>query len=327
MKKFAIVSLMVVLALPLFAQGGTEAQSDIFAPSRDIEWTVTSKPGGGSDIYTRQISDIATKAGMVEKTFLLSYKTDGGGEIGRLAVSRTKGDLANHTLLTFNSGDLMPMLQNTENRLENFTPIAVMAVDKQLLYIGEQSKYASFAEVIDAIKGGASVVISGSKGDDIATYEALIEELGFDQNQLAFITNDSTSGAITEILGGHVDLCMSKPAAAAQYVLAGKLKPVLALSTTRFSGDLKDAPLLSEVGSYNNVEVPVWRGIVGPKDMSPAAVKYYSDMAKKVSDSEDWQKGYIEKNGLISQFMDSDQAAAFMAAYQAKYLKKIGKAK
>ncbi|MDD3902824.1 MAG: tripartite tricarboxylate transporter substrate-binding protein [Sphaerochaeta sp.] len=325
MKKFATVLLLISLSISLFAQGGAEAQGGAFSPSRDIEWTVTSSPGGGSDIYTRMISDLASKMDLVEKNFLINYKTDGGGEVGRLTVSRTKGDLANHSLLTFNSGDLMPMLKNTDNRIENFTPIAVMAVDKQLLYIGEYSQYTSFAEVLKAIEGGKSVVIAGSKGDDIATYEALIEELGINENQLSFITNDSTSAAITSILGGHVDLCMSKPAAASQYVLAGKLKPILALSQTRFAGNLSEAPTLSEVGNYKNVEVPVWRGIVGPKDMSPEAAAYYSAMAKSVSDSEAWKNDYILKNGLLSEFKGAEEAAAFMAAFQATYLKKIGK--
>jgi len=91
-------------------------------------------------------------------------------------------------LLTFNSGDLMPMVKNTANRLANFTPIAIMAEDKQLLFIGESAKYKTFADVITAVKGGAKVVIGGSKGDDVATYELLIKELGLSENQLAFIT-------------------------------------------------------------------------------------------------------------------------------------------
>lgn len=330
MKKIAILALaLIAFVCPLFAQGGSEsgAASAAFTPSRDIDWVCTSKPGGGSDIYTRMISDIATKQGLVNKTFLVSYKTDGGGEVGRLTVSRTKGDMANHTLLTFNSGDLMPMCQNTDNRIQNFTPIAVMAVDKQLLFIGEKSKYKTMQEVIAAAKAGTPVVIAGSKGDDIATYEALIKELGLNENQIAYITHDSTSGAITAILGGHVDLVMSKPAAAAQYVEAGKLTPILALSTTRFGGKLADAPTLSEVGSYKNVEVPIWRGIVGPADMSEEAAQFYSDMAKKVSESDAWQKDYIQKNGLISQFMDHKTATEFMTKYQNDYLAKIGKAK
>ncbi len=311
--------LMLALAGPLFAQA--------FVPSQNIEWIVTSSPGGGSDIYTRIITDIMTRQNLANgKTFLVNNKTDGGGEVGRLAVSRTPaGKQADHTLLTFNSGDLMPMVKNTANRLENFTPIAMMAVDKQLLYIGQQSKYKSFAEVIAAVKAGGNVVIAGSKGDDVATYELLIKELGFTEMQMAFITNAATSDAITSILGGHVDLVMSKPAAADQYVVAGKLTPILALSKVRFTGNLASAPRLSEIGQYKDVEYPVWRGVVGPKAMSPAAAKFWTEALKAVSDTADWNTGYIAKNKLQPNYMDKDEAGEFMADYQAKYLKSIGK--
>ncbi len=322
----AAVALAASLS-PLFANGQKEAASATFVPTKAIDWMVTSSPGGGSDIYTRKIADIMTRENLVAgKSFLINNKTDGGGEVGRLQISRTAGGaMADHTLLTFNSGDLMPMVKNTANRIENFTPIAVMAVDKQLLYVGESAKYKTFAEVIAAVKAGENVVIAGSKGDDIATYQLLIKELGFNENQLAFITNDSTSAAITAILGGHVDLVLSKPAAADQYVVAGKLTPVLALSTTRFTGNLASAPTLSELGSYKNVEMPVWRGVVGPKDMSPQAAKYWSDAFKAVSDSAAWKDEYIGKYKLVPEFRDYKEAAAYMAQFQADYLKSIGK--
>lgn len=321
MRKMALISAVfaiLALAMPAFAQG--------FAPSQNIDWIVTSSPGGGSDIYTRMIGDIMTKQNLIGgKTILVNNQTDGGGEVGRLQVSRITGKKADHTLLTFNSGDLMPMLKNTANRIENFTPIALMAVDKQLLYIWESSKYKTFAEVIAAVKAGKNVVIAGSKGDDQATYERLIKELGFSEMQMAFITNDATSGAITSILGGHVDIVMSKPAAADQYVAAGKLTAILALSKVRFTGNLSGAPRLSEVGPYKDIENPIWRGVVGPKAMSPAAAKYWSGVFKAVSESDAWKANYLGKYKLESNYMTDAEAADYMADFQVAYLKSIGK--
>jgi len=330
MKKSVLLLTIVLLiasSVILFAQGGAEAGSQGFVPSKDIEWFVTSSPGGGSDIYTRSISDIMTRKNLVNgKTFLVTNKTDGGGEVGRLQVSRVNaGNIANHTLLTFNSGDHAPMLKNTANRIENFTPIAIMAVDKQLLFIGEYAKYKSFAEVLDAVKAGKNIVIAGSKGDDIATYEMLVKELGFTQNQISFITNDATSDAITSVLGGHVDIVMSKPAAADQYVLAGKLTPILALSETRFTGNLASAPTLSEVGPYKNIENPIWRGVVGPKSMTAEAADYWSNAFKAVAESEEWKKEYIEKYKLVPEFRDRAAATEYMQNFQKLTLATLGK--
>lgn len=324
-KVLSIVALIAMIALPVFAEGSTESKSSAgFVPTKDVEWTCTSKPGGGSDIFTQQIKDAMKVNGISDANVVVSYVTDGGGEVGRLQVAMTPKAKADHTILTFNSGDLMPMCANTDNRIENFTPLAIMAVDKQLLFIGEHSKYDSWQEILDALKAGQKIVIAGSKGDDIETYNYLIKELGVTEAQLAFITNDATSGAITSLLGGHVDLCMSKPAAASQYVEAGKMTPVLALSTSRFTAEtLQDAPTLSEFG-YNNVEVPVWRGVVGPKEMSAEAAAYWVACLEAVSKTAEWNT-YITNNGLVSDFIGGADAVAYMTQYQKDYLAKIGK--
>ena len=324
MKKFVAIVLSALMVCALFANGTEETASAGFKPTKDVSWVCTSKPGGGSDIFTTQIKDAMKVNGITDANIVTEYITDGSGEVGRLQVSTTNKAKADYTLLTFNSGDLMPMVKNTDNRVENFRPLAIMAVDKQLLFVGEQSKYSSWQEIMDALKSGAKIVIAGSKGDDIETYNKLIAELGVPESQLSYIANDATSGAITSLLGGHVDLCMSKPAAAAQYVEAGKMKPILALSNNRFSSELlKDAPTLSEFG-YNNVEVPVWRGVTAPKAMSDSAYAYWAECLKKASETAEF-KAYLSKNGLEPMYLFGAEAEAYMLDYQKTYLASIGK--
>ena len=329
MRKLLAIALVLVLAMPLFAAGTAEsARSGGFTPSRDIEWVCTSSPGGGSDIFTRNLMDIMIAEDLVNgKNIVIQYKTDGAGEVGRNQVANIRaGSIADHTLLTFNSGDLMAMAKNTNNRFENFQPIAHLAVDKHLVFIGEMSAYKSFDEVIAALKAGKNIVMGGSKGDDVACHAALIAELGVSENQFRYIAHDASSGAITAILGGHFDLLICKPAAASQYVEAGRITPILALSTSRFPGNLSSAPTLKELG-YNNVEVPNWRSVVGPQSMSAEAVAYWSDVFKQVAATDTWTMGYIEKQKLVPDFMDHVTFKEYGMYYQVDYLKSIGKEK
>jgi putative tricarboxylic transport membrane protein len=329
MRKLIVIALVLVLAAPVFAAGATEASgSAAFVPSRDVEWFCTSSPGGGSDIFTRNLMDIMVGKNLVNgKNIVIQYKTDGAGEVGRNQVANIRaGSQADHTLLTFNSGDLMAMAKNTNNRFENFQPIAHLAVDKHLVFIGEMSAYKNFNEVIAALKAGKSIVMGGSKGDDVACHAALIEELGVSADQFRYIAHDASSGAITAILGGHFDLLICKPAAASQYVEAGKITPILALSTSRFPGNLNSAPTLKELG-YDNVEVPNWRSVVGPKEMSPEAVAYWSGVFAQVAATDEWTKGYIEKQKLVPDFMDHVTFKEYGMNYQVDYLKSIGKDK
>lgn len=324
-----VLVLLVLLAMPVFAAGTSEASgSEGFVPTRDIEWYCTSSPGGGSDIFTRNLMDIMVAEDLVNgKNVVIQYKTDGAGEVGRNQVAMIKaGNQADHTLLTFNSGDLMAMAKNTNNRFENFQPIAHLAVDKHLVFIGEMSSYKTFEEVVAALKSGKSLVMGGSKGDDVACHAALIAELGVSEDQFRYIAHDSSSDAITAILGGHFELLICKPAAASQYVEAAKITPILALSTSRFPGNLNSAPTLEELG-YNNVEVPNWRSVVGPQNMSAEAVAYWSGVFEQVAATDEWTKGYIEKQKLVPDFMDHVTFKEYGTNYQVDYLKSIGKDK
>ncbi|WP_312459301.1 tripartite tricarboxylate transporter substrate-binding protein [Proteiniclasticum sp.] len=320
MKKKIISLLVGAMSLAVLLTGCGAKEGGAYKPASNVTWIVTSGPGGGSDIFTRMITDIMTTDKIVDSTFVVTNKTDGGGEIGRNEVANTKGNKANDTLLTFNSGDLMPMVLNTKNRSENFRILAIMAVDKQLIFKGTETKYETFKDAIEAAKNGESVVIGGSKGDDIATYEAMVEEIGVSKDNMKFITHDSTGDAITAALGGHVEFVISKPAAAAQYVEAGSLIPVLALSNERYTGNLADAPTLSEVGDYDNVEIPVWRGVAAPKEMSDEAVAYWTEALKKVSETDKWKNDYIDKNKLIPDYKNAADATTYVTTYEKDFM-------
>lgn len=311
--------------------GSGSAQPEGFVPTKSVTWVCTSSAGGGSDIFTRKIGEIMTNENLANgQTIIVSNETDGSGEVGRNKVATMTND-ADYTLLTFNSGDLTPMVKNTNNRSSNFRILAIMAVDKQLLFScpasDSKTDYAKnggdqsdFAAAIEAAKNGTFVVIGGSKGDDIETYNKLIKEVGLTEQQMGYITYDSTSDAITAALGGNVDFVISKPAAASQYVESGDLDPVLALAEERYAGNLADAPTLSEIGDYENVEVPVWRGVAAPIAMSDEAVAYWSDALGQVTKTEAWQNEYLKTNQLIDQYMNTDEATRYVTAYETVYM-------
>lgn len=326
MKKKLAILLAGVLVLSTFLMGcGEKKSSDgTYKPTSTINWTVTSGPGGGSDIFTRMIADIMTKEKIVDQTIIITNKTDGNGEIGRNEVAHLKGGKVDSSLITFNSGDLMPMVVNTKNRASDFTILAIMAVDKQLIYKGTSTKYEDFAEAIDAAKNGTKVIIGGSKGDDVATYEAMLEEIGVQKADMSYITYDSTGDAITAALGGHIEFVISKPAAASEYVTAGSLIPVLALANERYEGNLSNAPTLSEIGDYDNVEVPIWRGVAAPGSMSEEAVAFWTDALRQVSESQQWKTDYIDKNKLIADFMNAATATEYVRQYEKAYMEENG---
>lgn len=317
--------LLMGLSMLLLVGCGNEPKAKNYEPKDNIDWIVTSSPGGGSDIYTRMISDIMTSNGLIgDSTVIVTNKTDGNGEVGRNEVAHLTGKRADNTLLTFNSGDLIPMIQHTKNRAANFKILAIMAVDKQLLLKGKDTKYENFVDAINGAKNGQEIIIGGSRGDDIETYKALLKEIGVSTDKMKYITYNSTGDAITAALGGHVEFVISKPAASIEYINSGDLIPVLALSKGRYSGNLSNIPTLSEIGPYNDVEVPVWRGIAAAENMSDEAVKFWSDTFKKVSETDKWKNDYIDKNKLMPNHLSTEDATNYVREYEKEFMKAKG---
>jgi len=326
-KRLCVCAFGMVLSAFVWAGGNQDqggAAGGTWAPSRNIDWVVTSSAGGGSDIFTRFIADILAKEGLVSNTILVTNNATGMGEVGRTQVSGLRGAGADHTIMTFNSGDLMSMVQNTTRRMDSFRPIAIMAIDKQLLYVSKASRFQNFQQVMDAVRGGTRIVAGGSRGDDQMTFQLLLDEMKWGEAQVPYIIHHSSNDAIVAALGGHIDLVISKPAAAAPFVEAGELIPILALAHQRFGGNLASVPTVSEVGNFNNVEFPVWRGIAGPASMSPEAQAFWASVLQKVAETSTWQNEYIGKFLLLPVFMDHLEATKYMLEFQNEFMEILG---
>lgn len=299
------------------------ADSGTFAVEGNVEFMVSSSAGGGSDIFTRTITDIITKNNIADNNFVVNNQVDGAGQISRRHVKDAKGDAADSTLLCFSTGDLSSMLTNGGLTMEDFRPIAILAADKHLMFTNaKSSKYASFEDVVAAAKSGQQIVVGGTSSDERNVYDMLVQSLGLEDN-FSYIVYGSASETITALMGGHIDLGIAKPAASKEYVISGDITPVLALSSERFSEPFQDAPTTEELG-YGVIELPVWRGVIGSVNMSDEAVNYWNDVFKQVTETEQWATDYLEKNLLVNNYMNVEDTTTTMLESEASVLESMG---
>lgn len=315
-EKMSFITLMVFFTVLLVSCGkesGKQESAD-FTPNRSVEWVVTSSAGGGSSIFTQQIVDIIKKEGLVDETITINYQTDGGGAIGRRRVSGEK--LTGHTLLTFNSGDLQPFVQTENGDLDDLTPIAVMALDGQILLVKNDFEYQTMEDIIKALNDGARFVIGGSKSDDEAVYNAFVSEIG---GNLDYLRSDSTGEALTQLLGGHVDMVIAKPAASFDYVTSGELVPVVACGAKRFDTPFNNAPTFKELGY--DIEFQIFRGVVGPKGMTDEEADFWNKVMSQVAATEAWRENYLNKFLLIESYLNRAETIEFMQKFEDIYTK------
>ena len=312
MKKLLAALLMTAMvSVMLTAEGQQDTAKGPWTPEKGVEWVVTSSAGGGSSIFTQSIVEIIKAEGLVDENIIINYKTDGGGAVGRRAVSMMKNEA--HTLLTFNSGDLKPLVTMEKGDLDGLTPLAVMALDGQIILVRADSEYKTIEEIIDALKAGKRLIMGGSKSDDEAIYNAMMEEIGGD---MEYLRSDSTGEALTQLLGGHVDMAIAKPAASFDLVSSGELSAVVSAGATRFA-DPFDAPTFGELGY--DIEFQIYRGVVGPADMPADAVEFWSDVFAKVSETSSWSDDYINKFLLVSNHLGAADAKVYMQKFEDMY--------
>lgn len=346
MKKLTVVSLGAILACSMLAGcGSTETASNsetdttqkevasedseakteeaeekattsAWAPNSTITFNISSKAGGNSDLFARTISDICTKEGFVEPTIVINNNSDGGGNIVRIETHDTTDP--DDTLLCFSSGDMQSMLDSEIGlTVADFAPIATLTADKQLIFASANSQYQSFEDIMTAIESGTKLNVGGTKSNEMTAFNMFADEIG-KKDGFNYMMYDSSSESITALMGGHIELAMGSPAAAISYVESGDIIPVVALSSERFDAPLDIAPTMEELG-YQVVENPMWRGVVASASMSEEAQQYWSDVFKKVSESDAW-KEYLSKYLLSPYYNDLETSRQIMMDANDTYL-------
>lgn len=289
-----------------------------FTAKDTVTFNVSSKAGGNSDLITRTITDICTRNGLVKPTFVINNNTDGSGNIIRIDTNNAADP--DHTLLCFSAGDMQSMLDSDIGlTVDDFSPIATMAADKQLIFAKAGGNYTKFEDIMAAIEAGTKINVGGTKSNELTVFNMFTEEIE-KADMFNYMMYDSSSESITALLGGHIDLAMGSPAAAISYVNSGDILPVVALSDERFAAPLDGAPTMVDLG-YDVVQSPMWRGIIAPGSMSEEAQVFWSETFGKVAETEDW-KEYLDKYLLSPYYNDLETSREIMKNDQDAYLGK-----
>lgn len=274
-------------------------------PERPIEFVVPFSAGGGSDILARTMHKIISEKGWVSQPINIVNKPGGSGSIGYSYVAEKKGDP--HYIATVSSSFYTaPILGNSPVSYKDFQPVAGVAMDTLALFVKSDSDFTSIKQVIEKAKANPkSIAIGGTSGtsDDAVMYRALQNKAGI---ELSYVPFESGGEVMTALLGGHVDLAWANPGEALAQVEAGQIRAIVVASKERIPG-YEDVPTLIEEGI--DAQLAQFRGVVMPKDVPQEAVEYMEEVLRKLSESEEWQKEYIEPNAITPRFLGHEEFA------------------
>jgi tripartite-type tricarboxylate transporter receptor subunit TctC len=246
---------------------GAAAQEAAF-PTRTVQIVVPYTPGTGADILSRTFGPKLAERWKV--AVITDNRPGATGNIGAEFVSKAQPD--GHTVLfTATSFGTTPALYRNLpfDPVKSFAPVILIATSGVALVVHPQLPAKSVKELIQLAKRRPGQMLyssPGNGGPQHLAMELLKLETGID---MVHVPHRSAAGAMTDLIGGHVQAMISATQTAASTVKAGRLR-VLAVMSPERSGAFPDAPTMKELG-LGQLEVETWYGSFAPA-ATPAAV-------------------------------------------------------
>jgi len=309
---------LAVLSVGAWGTIATGALAQRTFPNRPIELVVPYSPGGGSGITGEMMKKIITEENLSSQPVNITYKPGASGQVGWTYLATKKGNAHHIATATqsFSYGFAQKQMQVTP---EDFTPIAMMLVDTQLMASHPGSNIKNVKELIAATMkspGGTRVGGTGASGSDANLALMINQAAKIKINYIPFKSGGDVNAAI---LGGHLEAALGNPNELAGYIESGKLVPLVVFSDERISG-LKDVPTMKELG-YDVVSRSV-RGVVAPAGISKQEEQFLVEMMRKITQSKHWAE-YAAKNMMQVRFLGGADYAKYLADERVKLTESV----
>lgn len=139
----------VALSFVLLAALTTTARA--WEPKSTIEIVAPAGPGGGWDMVARMVMNALTKEKIVNEPIIVSNKPGGGGAVGWRYLNKFKGKgeylACNSSLLILNN-----LLGRSDQSYKDFTPLANLETEWEVVAVASTSPYKTGKEFFDALK-------------------------------------------------------------------------------------------------------------------------------------------------------------------------------
>jgi tripartite-type tricarboxylate transporter receptor subunit TctC len=261
MKISTLVALAGAFLATTFAAPPAQAQPQGW-PNKPIRLVVPYAPGGATDIIGRAMAAELTK--LLGQPVNVENRPGAGGNVGSEFVARSAPD--GYTLVVSPSSlhGITPFLYSklTYDPNKDLSPIIVMGSFANVLVVNTGVKANTVAELVAQIRanpGKFSYASSGSGSTIHLSGEMFRQMLNLD---IAHIPYKGSGPALTDLIGGQVQLMFDNIPSAISQIRAGKLK-ALATTGPKRSATLPDLPTMIEAG-FPNYQSTAWFGVSAP---------------------------------------------------------------
>lgn len=259
-----LLSMTHALAEPLPAVGDF--------PSRPIRFISAFPPGGGNDGAARTVTAHLSEA--TGQPAVVENRGGAGGNIGARAAIDSKPD--GYTVFTSQVSIMAvnPALYASAgfDPLKDFIPITQYSAAPLVLVVRAESPLKRFADLVAKARAEPGRLTYASPGNGTLSHLVGVV-LGKDHGvEMTHIPYKGSGPAVTDLLGGQVDLLITSTSGAAGMLQAGKMR-ALAVTSPRRSGVYEKVPTLEELG-FSGARFEDWYGFFAPSGTPPERVDY-----------------------------------------------------
>ncbi len=262
---FAGIGVIVVSTAGVAAQPGAPIAN---YPSKPIRFIIPTQPGGGVDIIARVIGQRLTESW--GQPVVMNYRSGAGGNIGVEAAARASPDgytlmVSTNAMLTIN-----PHLYGKVgyDPLRDFAPVTQAASSPFLLVLHPTIAATTVKELIAYAKSHPGELNFSSSGNGSATHLAGVLFGIMAGIKIVHIPSKGSAAAITDLLGGQIQMRFSASLPVLQFIRGGKLRAI-GISSPKRSAQFPDIPAVSE--TLPGYQSDIWYGVSAPAK-TPAAL-------------------------------------------------------
>jgi tripartite-type tricarboxylate transporter receptor subunit TctC len=283
-----IATILLCAASSAFAQQGF--------PSRPLRLIVPFAAGGGTDLIARTIGEAISRD--LGQPAIVENKPGGGTVIGSDAVAKSAPDGYTLLIATFAHAANPALVAKLPYVTEKaFAPVALIGRSPNVLVVRADKPWKSVSEVVAAARANPGKFSFGSQGNGTSAHlaGALFENLA--KVQLIHVPYKGAGPAITDLLGGQIDMMFATASAVGQFIDSGKLR-ALAVTTTDRSPALAGVPTIAE-GGVVGYAAESWYGIYVPTGTPRDVIARLNQAIRRAVQTEVFRKR-VGEEGLVA---------------------------
>jgi len=307
----AIRKLMLALAggaaLAALAPAAANAQEECIAPA---------DPGGGWDFTCRSIGRLLTELGVVDRQVQVVNMPGGVGAVAFAHVASERADDADLMVATSTVGITQIAQGKYPSGVETMRWLGMLGADVGVILVDDESEYQTLGDLAAALEADPTGVVtagsSGIGGWDHIRLLLIAREAGLsgeDLRAIRWVQFDGGGPAVTQMMGGHVDVVATDLGETAGFIESGDVRVLGVMADDRLPEPFGDIPTAKEQGydvtGYN------WRGFYTGGDVSDEGYQDLVGNLEAVYDSEEWETTARE-HGLVPIWRGGEEFETFV---------------